>query len=411
MIERVSLTTAALSQVSMSKVGKPSWNTQWTNNYNGVNSEATSNVWRPEKDFDVECEFYNLIKEGITNGSLIGMSTEGGTSSAPVFVYLRSDGVRISALINGGATSQRIAHSPARTGLNYLRISKIDNILEFNLNGEIKTAPVGENDLYSIKFLGNSADLRNAFKGQISNIKLIDKFNKSNSRFFPGVIKSFVDNEASSVSIPFSAEMVDEWGKDAVIGAYEGDPVTDQSYSVAVEMQANVTYQIVIKGTGNLGKIACGIGGVLGYAYRSSITLNRDFSGRVSFRMDADGITMTETSIVYNTNFKLKNFGSAEPSAPLLGDREAYLMNYTGVNGKRGIQPETNRLAIRDFDLAINDLMVSSGIAIKIIATINSTDWSFDKLGNENQKIQYAFQYPNTFQIIKPTDPDYGDYA
>ncbi len=127
-----------------------------------------------------------------------------------------------------------------------------------------------------------------------------------------------------------------------------------------------------------------------------------------------------------STNGTLYNFGTDQPYVPLLGEREEHLGEYEGDGGYiRGIsvsrasmtfagspRPRAGSLngeLTNEFNGSM--LVGCDGLKAKIASVVMDSAFRVDKLNLSDTQLQRTFQYPNIFKIIKPTDPDYGDYA
>ena len=123
------------------------------------------------------------------------------------------------------------------------------------------------------------------------------------------------------------------------------------------------------------------------------------------------------------------NFGTSQPFAPSLGNREEYNSNRSGGDYVRGVAIPIRVIDMGSFRLIgdddidkspdielmsnvpVNSFIEASELTIKITTHYSSNGIRWDKsVPYPDEQIQTAFQYPNVFRVIKPGDPDYGDY-
>lgn len=256
--------------------------------------------------------------------------------------YFQADGFIIDDL--SVATDTEVAYWTP----NYNGVNSYVEIPEWNATNKEVTGTARKSDgtLVDINTVVTSTtigklDNGNFFEGQISNLKLVDKTNPSNSRFYPGIIYSYVDPDATDVPMPSSTVLVDEWSEDG------------------------------------------------------------------------------------STNGTMINFGTTQPYVPLLGDREEYWAGLADGDWKRGVNLAEQRFTmngsssgrqgslpnnINQTTMPIQSLLVASNVTVKVGEIVNNMAIVFDSNGNSDDSIQHAFQYPNTFKVIKPTDPDHPDF-
>lgn len=286
----------------------PENSTKWTPNYNGVNSYVSIPEWKPTGKFEIECDVY---LDSIKAWRMII-----GTDLA------LSDGLYWQVDAEG-------------------KIPNTDQSVGIGLNKLKYSYPSGVSKR-TVKYIGASkkrdgSGFQDFFKGQISNVRLTDLDNPSNSRYYPGIVYTYEDPYSPTVSMPSSTVLVDE------ISGQHG--------------------------------------------------------------------TMT-------------NFGTTQPYVPLLGDRLEYLSNHTADKYVRGCgETITNQLSLTATNSAGNigsfvnqasakipkgSILCSDGYSIVTTEVVsNNSTVRASNLTGDVASMQRAFQYPNTFKVIKPTDPDY----
>ena len=135
------------------------------------------------------------------------------------------------------------------------------------------------------------------------------------------------------------------------------------------------------------------------------------------YSKEPETLRMKITRLIFykTTHGIIQNPNSAQPFVPLLGDREESLRLGDSA-WSRGLNQGRRRMLwlwgplskTPDGSLMIaNDviLVTANGSNTNNAECIYSPDHSYT-----TDQIQKAFQYPNVFKVVKPTDPDYEQY-
>lgn len=272
------------------------------------------------------------------------------------------------------------------------------------------------------------------FKGQISNLKVTVLDGSERSRFYPGIIYSYVDPDATDVPMPQSTVLVDEWcvGEDVTKFLYDSPPWTRTGETFnrtatgwnSLKISDYPTYDGMSKVS--VGEVSAGVNlfwtdRVTGNNSNAPLQANTSYVVNASsgLRIDANNVAITVSNIKVTkvTHGIMTNFGTTQPYVPLLGDREAYLGFTTSatdyIRGVRNPEHGNNFLISESFNeesSPVGSILVSGGVSLVCGVRQSSTLKYDNPNGFTGEQIQHAFQYPNTFKVIKPTDPDYPDY-
>lgn len=412
------------------------WNTEMTLNYNGVNSYVEIPEWKPGGEFEIECDVYVS-----GNGIYAPLRTPSSTWAVYVhdYVNLKVDAKYTSLQINGVDSTI--------TG------DYVSNALNKGFNKLSLTGGVG----IVITGIGCGQSDRNSFKGQISNLKLVDKENPENSRFYPGIVYSYVDPDATDVPMPDSTVLVDEWCAETELTSnISGTARVEDGWTYLPRTSAEDTgylnipvhsvglYKIEFDAESTTGKSAFFSLRVVDFTSPSTNAfyvngLNVGTWPGVGFVLATGGITGTskvvlqcdnDSSSIRVKNIKvtkvthgiMTNFGTTQPYVPLLGDREEYCGNNTNVHSKyiRGVRsfPKTlvssgateGSWGTQSSGIVDGSILTSNGIATVVGGNRDYGDW-LPYTGEYSKELQRAFQYPNTFKVISQEDVDYNDYA
>ncbi|WP_163370930.1 hypothetical protein [Endozoicomonas acroporae] len=382
----------------------------FTPNYNGVNSYVEIPEWKPEGDFEIECDVY--VTSIGTYKSVIGDSADFsliGTRES--FDYWYFDNQKTTM--------------PLTNGFQHLRFASKDysQVPSYRRNAKILGA-----------YFSRAGSIAANFKGQISNLRLIDLDNPSNSRYYPGVIYSYVDKNATDVPMPQSAVLMEEWGKGEEIQDQQNPLPSMWSKDGDIYTKTATGWSgLMIADTGRIGdviKVECtAIHNMKIYGNGSGyvLTPNTPTYLKVGSQCVIDGLNSTDSGWVEGlkvtkvTHGILNNFGTTQPYVPLLGDREEYLGEYSlAPNYLRGLRRDNNHMTSHSTTGrfgsfrgdARNRIPVGSVVSHNGITNVITNEFRDDATITAawSQEAQHAFQYPNTFKVIKPTDPDYGDY-
>lgn len=392
---------------------------------------------------------------------------------------------------------------------------------------------VPKNQNVYIEFLGAKDGLYEIFKGQISNLKLIDYNDPENCRFYKGTIYSYADPESTNVQIPNVTILKDEWCdelliEDKIIHIPELAPYTlfdifttlkiGNRYLVSFEPENKTAqYQPTFFGDGNYHsgdyeaeviakntKVAIKATGVKFPAMRAKvkikkryniiteipestssfvevlsenslkmIELNDSYSQPISKKLDvgrmyfvkgmanlisgsarlrinniddmvlpkngsfnhifqATGINpisvkrasgpttgiIEKLEVKETTHGTIRNPNSIQPWVPLLGNREYFCTNFNGIfqdkQYSRGLHLNDTHALIRPEGMSTSQIIPKGTLFIKESFVIKLTYTGLPITGvyhnGTKDQIQKAFQYPNVFKVIKPTDPDYEYY-
>lgn len=410
--------------------------------YNGVNTYVELPEWKPKGDWEIECYVRALSPSAITSWDYIIDFRDG------------NDGLRIvwAKGYNGSLFGHGIDSTADKVPLATLTEMQQGVHIKLTRQMMIDVGMPLNNTFRNMTTIGSRFNKpTSCFKGQISNLKLIDKENPSNSRFYPGVIYSYVDPDATNVPMPVSTVLIDEWceaenvkydftlnnqvgqpesellGSDGFVwratpvsGAIPADhsvAFTTSRYEVGsyylFEFNADIISGGLKFGTPDSGSEANVVKGFNTIIRRS----NRNVT-ELSFyrsRHDAAEIRITGFKITKVTHGILTNLGSHQPYVPLLGDRDEYCPNYNGAPFIRGVSTREPLLAgayPASFNGKIfpaSTILVAGSVSRKVLVS-EAPSYDIRTDGEYSQEFQHAFQYPNVFKVIKPTDPDYGDY-
>lgn len=392
---------------------------RFTPNYNGVNSYVEFSEWNPEGEFEIEMDVYFTSRGAGQTHVLLSVPEAVGNANFSV-----TDGV-----LNGFSDA-----------LNY-----VDGVLtDLVSEGFHRIKTVVSSFPYPLGYIGKNK-YGHRWKGQISNLKLIDKTNPDNSRFYSGVVYSYVDPNTVNVPMPSSTVLVDEWCEVEELAtnltAFDKFPntisCTDLSFTVGdrasgVYLSDRLTGSVLrvqAKGTTTVEGTFHQITGTLSYSTILEHKFDLDITYKVKdlgtdkftayFRFPAAGtMTFEYLKVTKVTHGIMINFGSPEtgqPYVPLLGDRDEYCGNYSdpGLTWKRGVRRGITHLTNYNggswqdaTKIPANSLITAGGELFYLDAAINTRDLVIKNPSGDGKR----FQYPNTFKVIKLTDPDYGDY-
>ena len=202
LVNKVSIDKVLVAPVRFFRIGDvvEEYNATWTANLNGVNSYITINDITLIGPWEFECDIYNISPP---NASNFDTNLLKGETSRFRF---RHDRIQ---LINNDSDIYNINFAFRDIYLKVFRLKLVvldnPNKMELFIN-DIK---VGENIRTGIHNFNQIGDF--GFKGQLSNIKLIDKTNPDNSYFYPGTIRSYVDPDSANVSMPDSMVLEEVW--------------------------------------------------------------------------------------------------------------------------------------------------------------------------------------------------------
>ncbi|WP_422134941.1 hypothetical protein [Endozoicomonas sp. ALD040] len=318
-------------------------------------------------------------------------------------------GVKIGLSVKGSLPKQRNAWSPNYNGVNsYIDIpqwSAINYAVEFTLY-----RPTPDTVGY-ILCEDDSSDRRISLWDNGGTVKLL--IGKS----------TYIDVDSSKLCTKFRIQSDGKVYQDDVLKA---STVVPSSF---------ITDRIGAKGD----RVSSSIPPIKGQIYNLKLIDNidpdnsRSYPGVIHSYVDpsATDVPMPDSTVLIDelgdgdTNGTMYNFGAAQPYVPLLGDRQAYLGNRSASGYVRGVSktsfssyrdPNTTKPVEGSWTNAlppINSLLISdSGIKVKVTGHLNNSSYTvhYSVVTGTTEQVKVAFQYPNAFKIIKPTDPDYGDY-
>lgn len=389
----------------INKFVKNEWNTKWTPNYNGVNSYVEIPEWKPSGEFEIECDIY---LSATANAYILEAKVAEDTSQKA---------------LSFGADGLTLWNTP---DVEYLsdRTTKL---------GFSKVHVKASSWVQSRGFTRIGGRFEGQFlKGQISNLKLIDKENKENSRFYPGIIYSYVDPNATDVPMPTTDILVNEWDTGKVVGE-------NITWTVNGQGSINPEGHIVFTGAG---QAKSNFNMLKGKQYKVTISLSSgdteiaymsgaDTGGFAKFKNPIDvqwlnvtrdgtlGINVKGACTLYKilieetTDGVMFNFGNTQPHVPLLGDREEYAgdLNNRGVRDRELVSnPKDANGATGSFWQRAKDIPAGSILTSQGKTQVVEESGQYNSIRSTTPYDQHAFQYPNTFLVVKPTDPDYSSY-
>ena len=172
---------------------------EWTVNYEGKAS-ITLLEWKPNGDFDLTLD---IIRNSIVNGVIL-YDVKGGVR----WLGFDKDSKRIDCYLFKNKRSIPLPED--FIGFTKASFSKRDNILTLKILDKELIDEVREDKEIILNQLGTAGNGL-FFKGQISNLKLIDYTDPENCRFYKGIVYSDVDPEAADVQMPNTNMLKDEW--------------------------------------------------------------------------------------------------------------------------------------------------------------------------------------------------------
>ncbi len=339
-------------------------NSEWTPNYNGVNSCVEIPEWKPAGEF--ECDLTTIVKASTFSFIM-------GNTAKDNFFGFKTTGQGVYC-----SSNMQFVVSPSETGFSKAKLTG--------------------NSGCSLNEIGCRGK-RDFFKGQISNLKLIDKENPENSRFYPGVIYSYVDPDATEVPVPDSTMLVDEWcvGEDAL---HTPDSVTNWSKSGDVWTRTNTDTwsSLNITGTHPAGTVfevevrevsndvylftPRAEGGNRGIKMppNKPVFVKLEKDSHIWFDKSGGTIRIAGIKVTKVTHGTMTNFGTDQPYVPLLGDREEYCGTYNSryirgvakVNGSLTALAKTGTTVVGSFvgspnKLPLGSMVVANGISKRIV--------------------------------------------
>lgn len=181
------------------------------------------------------------------------------------------------------------------------------------------------------------------------------------------------------------------------------------------------------KGTGSVTQIGKGISGASFKGQISNLKMystqgHRSYKSIIYANVDPDSpkVNLPVSTMLVDDwcgkNGTMENFGSSQSYVPVLGDGEAFCGNYTsGKNWVRGVAKNFDYLTgNKGGSFVADDIPTGSRlISGDFMATVDrkESDPTIELVRELTpNSLQQAFQYPNTFKVIKPTDPDYDEY-
>ncbi len=417
---------------------------QWAVNYDGANVCVDTDIWEPKGKTLLSCDV--IIKS--VNSTNYDINILGGGAR----YRIRHDRFQI---ISGDEAPQydQIVRDNSDLWGNVFNIKWLVDYHNKSFSVFINNSLVGKSDVlrgtrYYYNILG-----KNTLLGQISNLKLIDYNDPENCRFYKGTIYSYVDPESTNVQMPKVTILKDEWckEKDALtIQASDGWVVNNNSVSLnaagtkAINISTNdisnegiyrftsdpITadnvrvYFTEADGTDNsifIGTTTGLVAKKVDVYFKTEFHVDRGC--RIWLRIDdhpsnrsseINNITLTKT-----THGIIRNPNSVQPWVPLLGNREEFCGDWNVNNFIRGVLFTEGFVDITwhgggsSFENKIpnGSIIISTNIVLNnSIFQESGGSYRFSKINGTNDQIQKAFQYPNVFKVIKPTDPDYEFY-
>ena len=176
MIEKVITQQVGVKPVSVRNIAQPA-GVLWTPNHNGINSYIDLGEWVNAGDFSIECTPHDFV--GSARQYLL----------ATVFNNRRYVGIEDSTVIIGlGATPSiktglaAVLHQPIK-----LTVMRDENKWVVEHAGKTAT---GSYDGDATEKVYINSTVENRLNGQVTDVRLTDHVNPSNSRFYPCTLRS-----------------------------------------------------------------------------------------------------------------------------------------------------------------------------------------------------------------------------
>lgn len=120
-----------------------------------------------------------------------------------------------------------------------------------------------------------------------------------------------------------------------------------------------------------------------------------------------------------STDGVLYNLGTTDSYVPLLQDRQAYAGNQNGqlfIGGiwvENDISVDVSKIGTPSASclFEIGDKLIAGNGAQLYIRSTGSTVAKCNRIYGSEDQIINGFKYPNVFTLVKPSDPDYGDFG
>ena len=411
LMNKVEIEPVSINPVPIKKVGSGFIinNVSWSYNYNGVNAFGAFQAWKPLKGRGVvSLDFYY---KKVPGWSLLFDSDDITSGREQAAIYGNGHGIQVNtssvtqAVLNGKVmAAEQLANSPVNEGFNTLELTYSTFSNSISLLGTENRKP------------------KYCFKGQIYNFKLIDLDSSDNSKFYSGIICSYVAPETTDVAMPSSNILIDNWCKPVVYkNTFKVKDVFTISGHPAIRLTTKGDSEEVNTWlSGNYLQVGSGIS-VTGM--EASTVNDNDFILLSTTEGISKGDIITLTKVTHGI---LYNFGTYKPCVPLLRDREEYCSNLTDGSFIRGVNSAWNILTGAvvsnclpgswngDDELStrfpVGSILVGGAHLAKIAQIGQHHPENVTLEGSYTESIQKAFQYPHSFKVIKPTDPDYNDY-
>lgn len=406
LMNKVEIEPVSIDPVLIRKVGSNdvSHIIAWASGYNGVNAFGEIQVWSTLGKCEISCDVYVNDTHGYIFTSGDRRTRFYLRSTGLTFVGDAGSQIPLEAYIDGDAVDVNGDH-PLGIGWHQLRAVYATG---------------------SVRFIGSRHDGAEAWNGQISNIKLTDLEDPENTRFYDGILKTYVDPDSSDVSVPTDFVLVDRFGSKQVL-FNDTIPLPEGSGYQTVKVYDGLVVgrMYYIKASSNLPQYNLIGSDISGYINRRLDQFFIATSTTLHVKSDGSGIGPDRVYIMElseSTDGRLLNFGNSQPWVPLLGDRDEYNGDYTNGDWLRGIASNLftststksrpgSYLGKALTKIPTHSKLVSNKVVILVKdSNGHSSNILINRGEHTTEEIQKAFQYPNVFKVIKPSDPDYGDY-